>query len=149
MLDFEAAAWQACKEIFPGVKPVGCSFHLNQPFYRNIKQIGLAPLYRRDKDIRKVCRKLLSLYHLPHNKIEGRFNYIKENTTNDLALRFCCYIENNPIVFLKVVEEETSFDVSKLFQMKFARIILDDAFAIMDPVSEISEQVCMLRGDRR
>jgi SNF2 family DNA or RNA helicase len=53
------------------------------------------------------------------------------------------------LFFLKVVEEEASFDVSKLFQMEFARIILDDAFAIMDPVSDISEQVCMLRGHRR
>jgi hypothetical protein len=97
MLDFEAAAWQACKEIFPGVKAVGCLFHLNQSFYRNIKKIGLAPLYRRDKDIRKICREILSLYLLPHNKIEGRFNYIKENTTNDLVLRFCCYIENTYI----------------------------------------------------
>lgn len=48
---------------------------------------------RQDKT-RLLCRELLSLYLLPHNKIEGRFNYIKENTTYDLVLRFCCYIEN-------------------------------------------------------
>ncbi|EFX61735.1 hypothetical protein DAPPUDRAFT_272033 [Daphnia pulex] len=60
MMDFEAAMWQACKEVFPAVKPVGCSFHLTQSFYRNIKLIGLAPSYRKDSQTRKTCRELLS-----------------------------------------------------------------------------------------
>lgn len=52
--------------------------------------------------------------------------------------------------YLKIVRLEAARSrQSKLFQTKFSRIILDDAFVIMDPVTQISEDVCMLRGDRR
>jgi len=75
---------------------VGCSFHLTQSFYRNIKLIGLGPSYRKDSQTRKTCRELLSLYLLPADKIAKRFQKIAEEA-NGLLLRFCNYIENTYI----------------------------------------------------
>jgi hypothetical protein len=96
MLDFEKAAWQACRTIFPAVKPVGCSFHLTQSFYRNIKKIGLAPQYRKDQETRKICRQMLSLHLLPAEKIVKQFQNIKDGASG-LMLKFCCYVEDNYI----------------------------------------------------
>ncbi|EFX68762.1 hypothetical protein DAPPUDRAFT_329796 [Daphnia pulex] len=93
MMDFEAAMKQ---EVFPVVKPVGCSFHLTQSFYRNIKLIGLAPSYRKDSRTRKTCRELLTLYLLPEDKITKRFQQI-EAAANGLMLRFCNYIDTTYI----------------------------------------------------
>ncbi|XP_046445142.1 uncharacterized protein LOC124194801 [Daphnia pulex] len=96
MMDFEAAMWQACRAVFPTVKPVGCSFHLTQSFYRNIKAIGLSPAYRKDSQTRNTCRELLSLYLLPAEKIRKRFQSIASNATG-LMLRFCNYVETTYI----------------------------------------------------
>ncbi len=78
------------------MKPVVCSFHLTQSFYRNIKKIGLAPQYRKDKETRKICRQILSLHLLPAEKIVKQFQNIKDGASG-LMLKFCCYVEENYI----------------------------------------------------
>ena len=79
----------------PQIKTVGCSFHLTQSFYRNIKSIGLGPAYPNDSQTRKTCQELLSLYLLPAKKIRKRFLTIKESAIREpLLLRFCNYILN-------------------------------------------------------
>ena len=86
---------QASKAVFPQIKTVGCSFHLTQSFYRNIKSIGLGPAYPNDSQTRKTCQELLSLYLLPAKKIRKRFLTIKESAIREpLLLRFCNYILN-------------------------------------------------------
>jgi hypothetical protein len=78
---------QACKAVFPTVKPVDFTFHIIQSFYRNIKTIGLGLAYRKDSLIRKTCRELLSLHLLPAEKIRKRFQNIANNATGlDIAI---------------------------------------------------------------
>nr|CAH0100573.1 unnamed protein product [Daphnia galeata] len=81
LMDFEAAMWQTCKAVLPTVKPVGCSFHLTQSFYHNIKTIGLSIEYRTDSKTRRTCRELMSLYLLPADKIRRRFYSIASKST--------------------------------------------------------------------
>jgi hypothetical protein len=74
----------------------GCSFHLTQSFYRNIKAIGLSLAYRKDSQTRNICRELLGLYLLPAEKIRKRFQTIASNATG-LMLRSCNNVETTYI----------------------------------------------------
>jgi hypothetical protein len=47
--DFEAAVWISLRNIFPTVGVKGCSFHLTQSMFKNLKKIGMGPDYQRDK----------------------------------------------------------------------------------------------------
>ncbi|XP_033726217.1 uncharacterized protein LOC117315906 [Pecten maximus] len=46
MLDFEQAAWQSIREVFPGVNLRGCIFHLTQELWRHIQELRLSRTYR-------------------------------------------------------------------------------------------------------
>ena len=45
--------------------------------FKNLKKIGLGPLYQERKAIRSICRQILSLNLLPHDKIVKRFEAIE------------------------------------------------------------------------
>ena len=75
--DFEAAAWTTLKKLLLNVVVMGCSFHINQAMFKNLKKIGLGPLYQERKAIRSICRQILSLNLLPHDKIVKRFEAIE------------------------------------------------------------------------
>jgi hypothetical protein len=95
--DFEAAVWTTLKKLLPNVLVMGCSFHINQAMFKNLKKLGLGPLYQDRKDVRTICRQILSLNLLPHNKIEKRFKDIEEKVAiikEDKLTDFCSYVRS-------------------------------------------------------
>lgn len=75
-LDDEEPIWHIKENILNGIQgsfvtyspASGRSFHLTQPFYRNIKLIGLEPSYQKESQTRKTCREFLFLNLLPAEK---------------------------------------------------------------------------------
>ncbi|XP_053384651.1 uncharacterized protein LOC123549348 [Mercenaria mercenaria] len=78
MLDFEAAAWQALREVFPGCVLKGCVFHWSQRVYRKIQSEVLATAYLKKEDKYRYLRKLLSLPYLPSEQIPSAFHQLKQ-----------------------------------------------------------------------
>ncbi|XP_053381681.1 uncharacterized protein LOC123533370 [Mercenaria mercenaria] len=78
MLDFEAAAWQALREVFPGCVLKGCVFHWSQRVYRKIQSEGLTTAYLEKEDKYRFLRKLLSLPYLPSEQIPAAFHQLKQ-----------------------------------------------------------------------
>lgn len=95
--DFEAAVWTTLKKIMPNVLVMGCSFHINQAMFKNLKKIGLGPLYQASKNIRTICRQILSLNLLPHDNILKRFEAIEDKVAlinEDKLTTFCSYVRS-------------------------------------------------------
>ncbi|EFX72005.1 hypothetical protein DAPPUDRAFT_326561 [Daphnia pulex] len=88
MSDFEAAVWVTLKELLPQSKMKGCGFHLNQAMFKNMKKIGLGPIYNKDDATRTVCRQLMSLNLLPAEKISKQFYVIVEENGNGSNIRY-------------------------------------------------------------
>lgn len=99
--DFEKAVWAAMHAVFPGITIHGCSFHLNQAFFKNMGQISdLVPAYRRDSSTHNLCRRLMCLYLLPRELITISFYALREEAISTLVepysgmvIKFCNYIE--------------------------------------------------------
>jgi len=95
--DFEAAVWISIRKIFPTVEVKGCSFHLTQAMFKNLKKLGLGPDYQQNKATRKICREIMSLNLLPADKIEKRFKAIEIEVggmrENCLLRKFCDYVD--------------------------------------------------------
>jgi hypothetical protein len=74
----------------PQVEVKGCSFHITQAMFKNLKKIGMGPMYQKDKATREICREILSLNLMPFEKIEKRFNFIVEKVSkmsNNILLK--------------------------------------------------------------
>lgn len=65
MIDFELSFINAFKEIFPGIKISGCSFHYSQCVWRNIQAFGLQSTYNNDIEFSLQVRMLLAIAYVP------------------------------------------------------------------------------------
>ncbi|XP_052251127.1 uncharacterized protein LOC127874188 isoform X2 [Dreissena polymorpha] len=94
MLDFEAATWQAIREVFPDAVIRGCVFHFTQRIYRKITTEGLSTAYQQHGDKFEFFRKIMSLPYLPVEQIEPAFNRLMEvaEGVGGPVLRVCEYI---------------------------------------------------------
>ncbi|XP_052252121.1 uncharacterized protein LOC127858841 [Dreissena polymorpha] len=94
MLDFEAATWQAIREVFPDAVIRGCVFHFTQRIYRKITTEGLSTAYQQHGDKFEFFRKIMSLLYLPVEQIEPAFNRLMEvaEGVGGPVLRVCEYI---------------------------------------------------------
>lgn len=87
MLDFEAAAWSALKEVYPTVKLLGCVYHWKQAVWRKIQEVGLSRTYMDRGDVYHLLSKLMALPYLPHEHIPAVFSYLqgKAGDTRELG----------------------------------------------------------------
>ncbi|XP_033746946.1 uncharacterized protein LOC117332171 [Pecten maximus] len=74
MLDFEQAAWQAIREVLPGVTLRGCIFHLTQELWRHIQELGLSRTYRERGATHNFIWMILALPFLPSHQIRPTFD---------------------------------------------------------------------------
>lgn len=70
-VDFELAAINASKEVFPNATIQGCFFHLAQSIVRNLGTNNLKPRYETDAKFGTEIRQMLGLAFLPPDKVKG------------------------------------------------------------------------------
>lgn len=68
-VDFELAAINAAKDVFPTAKIQGCQFHHAQCVNRNLNSKGLKERYESDITFAKEIREMLGLAYLPPDKV--------------------------------------------------------------------------------
>ena len=94
VMDFERATWKAMKIVFPSVKVFGCGFHFCQAIFKRIQKLGLAVDYARDRGVRKICRRLMSLNLLSASETPDVF-YDLVNKCSGKLLDLCVYMDRN------------------------------------------------------
>ena len=79
MLDFECAMMKAVKSEFKNCSILGCRFHLEQNWWRKIKEIGLSKEYKTTSSkIGRWLRGVFGLSLLPQHLVERTFEaYVK------------------------------------------------------------------------
>ncbi|XP_074652694.1 uncharacterized protein LOC141907015 [Tubulanus polymorphus] len=94
VIDFELAVLNTTKSVFGDIEIRGCFYHLAQCIYRKIQNLGLATMYRDDKDFQLFCGKLNGLAFLPVDDVESRYNHIRE-TAPEEATELVDYFGSN------------------------------------------------------
>lgn len=85
-VDFEIAAIQALKCLFPDAKITGCNYHFNQSLWRKVQELGLVTDYNSSEDIRLHVRMCAALAHLPLDKVEDGWLCIQEDAPDSEKL---------------------------------------------------------------
>jgi len=91
--DFERALWQAIAKVFPRTKHRGCTFHWTQAVYRKIQALGLARQYREDRDVHKLCRRVMALPLLPAAEIPRQFYRLRQQAVSEPMRALCDYVD--------------------------------------------------------
>ncbi len=71
--DFEVAAMNAVRCVFPTAIITACFFHFCQANSRNVDKKGLKPFYKPGSEVQRHVKMLASLALLPQHLIEERF----------------------------------------------------------------------------
>jgi len=85
-LDFEVAAINALRTIFPQIQLHGCHFHFTQCLWRKIQNVGLASVYKKNEDVQMHVRKCGAMAYLPLDKIDEAWLIIQSNAPDDEKL---------------------------------------------------------------
>ena len=84
--DFELAASNSFRKIFSTTEVEGCFFHFAQAIWRKIQDRGLAVLYKKNDEIRKVVKCLVALALIPSEDVHLAFCKILERLPPDTPL---------------------------------------------------------------
>jgi hypothetical protein len=99
LADFEQAIHNAINEMFPLCKIIGCRFHLSQPWYCKIQNLGLSIDYKSETEIGKWLRNIFGLSFL--NAVEVGESYTDDFMStipeNHTVKKFNDYLVNNYI----------------------------------------------------
>ena len=77
-VDFELAAINAVKNVFPGCEVNGCYFHLTQNVYRKIQSLGFQQRYQQDMTFATACKLVPALAFVPVEDVPETFKKLEE-----------------------------------------------------------------------
>lgn len=77
MVDFEKAAMEAAKQIFPETSIKGCYFHFCQCIFRHVQAFGLQAEYQKNANCLQHIRYLAALAFIPAADVCKSFNALK------------------------------------------------------------------------
>ena len=89
LMDFEAAAWKAFRNVFPGINIRGCGFHLIQAIWRRIQHEKLAVAYFKKASVHRFFRRLFALVYLPAEYIAPIFDTVFNTHANINQRNYC------------------------------------------------------------
>ena len=84
--DFELAATNAFREVFPQTREAFCCFHFGQSLWRKMRELGLAAGYQLEDGLerRKEYHSCLSLAFVPTNHVITAFRKLRGNVSNEM-----------------------------------------------------------------
>ena len=100
LVDFEQAAIQALRQVFPESRVKGCSFHFRQAIYRRVQQEGLRAQYEEESNpVRRWIRQLMAMSALPEFMATLAWSWLRvpptvEPLTDAKTRRLSDYVES-------------------------------------------------------
>ncbi|XP_067676265.1 uncharacterized protein [Haliotis asinina] len=92
-LDFERAAHNAVRGVFPAASVRGCFFHYTQCIWRRVQKEGLASDYKEDGEVKKLVRRAAALPLVPCDKIEDVWlDAVAESPASPKVTAFMDYV---------------------------------------------------------
>ena len=77
MLDWEPAARNAIKEMYPQIAICGCWFHYTQCIWRKIQKLGLSSTFKNDIRVQTFVKQLMAIPFLPASLINPDYSCIQ------------------------------------------------------------------------
>jgi hypothetical protein len=74
--DCEISMISAIQSEFPRTTVHGCYFHFRQSLWRKVQELGMTTVYRQNRFLKKVIRKIMSLGYLPTAVVRMIFNLV-------------------------------------------------------------------------
>lgn len=76
LCDFEMSLISAIQTEFPQASLHGCYFHYCQSIWRKVQELGLTTAYRRQRSVKNIIRRVMSLGYVPTALVRLTFNLI-------------------------------------------------------------------------
>lgn len=105
-VDFELAAINAIKKLFPQSETLGCFFHLQQNYWKKIQSVGLQTRYGNDADFAASIRMVMALAFVPQHVVVATYEALvstaffvddEKNDANTEKQSLLNYFESNYI----------------------------------------------------
>ena len=77
MSDWEPAARNAFKQIYPDIKLYGCWFHFTQRIWLKTQKLGLSESFKSNPEVTKYIRQLMAIPFLPPPLLSPTFNFLQ------------------------------------------------------------------------
>lgn len=84
--DFESGLMTAIAFEFPRSKLSGCYFHFNQSLWRGVQRFGLSTVYKQDRKLRKMVRRVMSIGFLPTLLVRQNFNLLRASRRTQVTI---------------------------------------------------------------
>jgi hypothetical protein len=76
-LDFEIGMMKALQRVIPGIKVVGCNFHLTKSITEKLNKLSLIQRYRSSKTFHTFVNAIISLQHIPVDQVLTQYLRLK------------------------------------------------------------------------
>lgn len=84
--DFEKGLMTAIAFEFPRSKLSGCYFHFTQTLWRGVQRFGLSTVYKQDRKLRKMVRRVMSIGFLPTLLVRQNFNLLRASRRTQVTI---------------------------------------------------------------
>ncbi len=85
LLDFEMAAVNSFREVFPNALLQGCYFHLNQCLVRKVQNLDLKRRFDEDMEYKLMVKSMAALSFVPTDEVAEIFNQLTATFPDDEA----------------------------------------------------------------